>query len=400
MRTFFVFAAVVLALWTVLWIRLQIRFKYNSGFWCHQPVFHVYDLYYWVTDVGIIRTVLPSRTKYVNLEQINTCEWKEVTQAQSQEITVLVQQNYFRPNEENRYCPLWENIGPYFQSSRSWWSFGYDDQKKTMIGCISSRPMHVSFAVSSPFKPMQVYYVDFLCVHQNWRKKNMAAQLIQTHEYRQAHSTGICVSLFKREDQLTGIVPVTVFKCHCFEIKAISASSSASTSLVRPCVAEGRGEEEFHHFLQRQTTEEPDKWQLVIYPPSLPTLVALVQSNNWCIQTACRHGHIQAAFVFRKTCLTWSRKSEILSCILSIRTKSMSVSDFIAAFYVALSQTLTTMTTTTPFQHLSMEDISDNGCIIQDLLLSQKCQTTCNMAYYFYNFAHRPLASHQCLLLL
>lgn len=47
-----------------------IKLKYP--FWAIQPVFHFYDLYYWIINAGIIRPELPSKNKYTNFNKINT----------------------------------------------------------------------------------------------------------------------------------------------------------------------------------------------------------------------------------------------------------------------------------------------------------------------------------------
>ena len=89
-----------------------------------------------------------------------------------------------------------------------------------LVGLITSRPLHVQINLGSTFKKIDVYYVDYLCVNKIWRKKNIAPQLIQTHEYNQSHSNRkICVSLFKREEELTGIIPLTVYKTYCFPLR-------------------------------------------------------------------------------------------------------------------------------------------------------------------------------------
>ena len=48
---------------------------------------------------------------------------------------------------------------------------------------ITSRPLEV-YINSTCF---WTYYVDYLCVHKQHRKKTIAPQLIQTHEYFQRH---------------------------------------------------------------------------------------------------------------------------------------------------------------------------------------------------------------------
>ena len=63
----------------------------------------------------------------------------------------------------------------------------------------------------------KAFYVDNLCVHKDMRNKGIAPKIIQTHEYIQRHKNkNICVSLFKREGNLTGIVPLTIYTTYQF----------------------------------------------------------------------------------------------------------------------------------------------------------------------------------------
>ena len=47
-----------------------VRLKFK--FWALQPVFHFYDLYYWVVNVGIIMHELPEKNRYTNFRSITT----------------------------------------------------------------------------------------------------------------------------------------------------------------------------------------------------------------------------------------------------------------------------------------------------------------------------------------
>jgi hypothetical protein len=93
-----------------------------------------------------------------------------------------------------------------------------------LIAVITGRPLHITFFNTNKSNKIKgeldVYYIDYLCVDKLHRKKNIAPQLIQTHEYNQSHlNRNICVSLFKREEELTGIIPLTVYKTYCFNMR-------------------------------------------------------------------------------------------------------------------------------------------------------------------------------------
>jgi len=208
-----------------------IRLKYK--FWALQPVFHFYDVYYWFVNVGIIHKDLPEKNMYVNLKKIITKDYEKIDELTKKQIITLIRLNYYR-NNENKYDPKIDNIVPYFigHNTKTFWSYFVDTEllidnktgktieEKKIIGIITSRPLHVKINSNRQDSEFDVYYVDYLCVNKNWRKKNIAPQLIQTHEYNQSHNNKkISVSLFKREEELTGIIPLTVYKTYCFNMK-------------------------------------------------------------------------------------------------------------------------------------------------------------------------------------
>ena len=192
-----------------------------------QPVFHYYDFNYWFYSKGIIRKELPEKNKYTNFKDIFFTKFDKMNDKQIQEMIILIQNNYLN-NKENQFNPQKNNIIPYFKNhfAESYCSLYYEEilledvrnnsfiPTIKMIGVLTSRPLHVYIKN----KLLDVYYVDYLCVDKSYRKKNIAPQLIQTHEYLQSHSNKkIAVSLFKREDNLTGIIPICVYKTFCFK---------------------------------------------------------------------------------------------------------------------------------------------------------------------------------------
>ena len=207
-----------------------IRIKYR--FWAVQPVYHFYDVYYWFFNIGIIRHELPEKNRYTNFKDIETITTNKLLNDDSimkdklTNFMDLIQLNYLR-NDDNTFLPEKENIIPYFEghNSPAFFSFFWEpdvliDVKtnttiytKMLVGAITSRPLTVTiYKTNNPdVVKFDTFYVDYLCVKKGFRKKNIAPQLIQTHEYNQCHTNkNICVSLFKREGELTGIIPLTV----------------------------------------------------------------------------------------------------------------------------------------------------------------------------------------------
>ena len=64
-----------------------------------------------------------------------------------------------------------------------------------------------------------LYYVDNLCVHPDFRKSGIAPELIQTHYYNlRKNNSKIRICLFKREGDMTAIVPLTTYETTIFNV--------------------------------------------------------------------------------------------------------------------------------------------------------------------------------------
>lgn len=380
---------------------MYIRIKYR--FWALQPVFHFYDIYYWFINIGIIRHELPEKNRYVNLKNIKTINYEAVDNNLLNQIVTLIQLNYLR-NNDNIFKPLKENIIPYFvgHSSKTFWSF-YNEkdllidnktnltiESEKIIAVITSRPLHVIINVNKK-NVFDVYYVDYLCVHKGWRKKNIAPQLIQTHEYNQSHlNKKICVSLFKREEELTGIIPLTVYKTYCFNMRKWG----------QPQMLEARiglltGDKQNMYYLYNFMNETSGLWDIMIYP-EISNLIELVITKNIFVKMLVINTNIAAVYIFRKTCTFIEKGKEALSCIASIKGNNISVSEFIQGFKMA---TWSIIKTHRNYQYLVMEDISNNNFIINNISIKTYPTAVSPTAYFFYNFAYSPFKNDKCFII-
>ena len=387
----------------LFFIYVRLTFK----FWSMQPVFHVYDFYYWFVNVGIIRKELPSKNRYVNFNKIKTKCFENISELTQKQIITLIRLNYYR-NKENKYDPHTKNVIPYFagHNAPTFWSYYlepvlYIDNKtsktiedRQIVGVITSRPLHV-IIFNNNKSIFDVYYVDYLCVNKNWRKKNIAPQLIQTHEYNQSHNNRkICVSLFKREEELTGIIPLTIYKTYCFPIRQhMFDQLEASVTILT-------GDKQNMYYLYEFLTtlnNEVKHWEILIYP-EISNIMELVATKNLFIKMLVIDGNIEAIYIFRKTCTFIKKGREILSCIASIRKRKgvLSKEDFVRGFKASLWSIIKDNNN---FKYLTIEDISDNECIINDICLKSHPNIISPMAYFFYNFAYSPFKSGKCIII-
>ena len=388
---------------------IYIRLKYK--FWALQPVFHFYDIYYWFINVGIIRQELPDKNKYVNLKQIKVKPFEQINELTKKQIVTLIQLNYFINNDkkDNKYYPKTENIIPYFigHNSKTFWSYfiepellidnktGKIIEENKIIGAITSRPLHVkinTYNTNTNNNEFDVYYVDYLCVNKSWRKKNIAPQLIQTHEYIQSYENRqICVSLFKREEELTGIIPLTLYKAYCFNMR-----KWGQPELLNPRISILTGDKQnmYYFYNYINSLKNRQNFDILVYP-ELSNIIELVTTNNLFIKMLVIDGDIEGIYIFKKTCTFIEKDKEIISCISSINN-SLSNKEFIHGFKVSLWSILKEHNN---FQYLTMEDISDNKYIINNLCINTHPTAISPMAYFFYNFAYSPFKSEKCLII-
>jgi len=381
---------------------VYIRLKYK--FWVLQPVFHFYDIYYWFINVGVIRKELPEKNRYVNLQKITTKQFDQVDELTLKQLVLLIRLNYLR-NNENKFDPKKENIVPYFigHNTKTFWTYfmepellidnktGKTIEENKIISVMTSRPLHVKINNGRKDAIFDVYYVDYLCVHRGWRKKNIAPQMIQTHEYNQSHNNRqICVSLFKREEELTGIIPLTVYKTYCFNMR----------NWTNPGQLEARitiltGDKQNMYYLYNFINEMKNNWDIMIYP-EISNLMELVATQNLFVKMLVIDGNIEAAYIFRKTCTFIEKEKEIISCISSIKGTILTSNEFIKGFKVALWSIIKDHKN---FGYLTIEDISDNTSLINNISIRTHPLVVSPSAYFFYNFAYSPFKSEKCLII-
>ena len=384
---------------SILLIYIYIRLKF--GFWAIQPVFHVYDFKYMIKPPGIINDYLPEKNKYTNFKNIDTTVYAELTQIQKQRLTNLIRANYLRKGD-NTFLPTLENIVPYFtgHNDKSFFSFYNEpdfliDLKKgttinepKMVGLMTSRPIYVFINNGDKDAAFRAYYVDYLCVDKMYRKKGIAPQIIQTHEYNQRHlNKNIVVSLFKREDELTGIVPLCVYSTFGFSVNKWTKPNDLHPSYklleVNP---------QNFHFLFDFIKNNSNKFDIVINT-EVTNMIELIKSKNIFIYTILLNDEIICAYFFRKTCTFVEKNMEVLSCFASIKDcdDNIFIQGFKISFWKIASENY--------FGFAAIEEISHNNIIIDNIKNKTNPLIISPTAYFFYNFAYPTFRSEKVLII-
>jgi hypothetical protein len=258
---------------------------------------------------------------------------------------------------------------------------------KKVIGVMTSRPIYVVINNGHKEAKFRAYYVDYLCVDVLNRKKGIAQQLIQTHHYNQRRiNKNIVVSLFKREDELTGIVPLCVYSTYGFPVKTWTKpiDLSAEYSLVEVNAQN-------FHFLFSFIEQYAKKFDIVINT-EVTNIIELIKTKNIFIYTIIVDDQIVCAYFFRKSCVQVEKGMEVLSCFASISNTNDDI--FIQGFKISFWK----IAAENYFGFCAIEDISDNNIIINSIISKTKPLIVSPTAYFFYNFGYPTFKSNKVLI--
>ena len=379
-------------------IYIYVRIKY--GFWVLQPVFHIYDFGYMFNPPGIIQHSLPEKNKYTNFKDIDTIVFSELTSIQKTRFTNLIKTNYLQ-NKDNIFSPQTENIIPYFigHNDKSFITFFYKDEymldtkKGTMItdrqivGAMTSRPLNIIIK-NTKEQQFRAYYVDYLCVDKLYRKKGIAPQIIQTHHHNQRHlNKNIVVSLFKREDELTGIVPLCVYSTYGFSVDNWIKPNDLSGEY--KLLEINNTNFRFVYDFMRANNSMFD----IIINADISNILELIKTKNIFVYAVLCDENIICCYFYRKSCVQIDKGLEVLSCFASICNcdENIFIQGFKISFWKIAAENF--------FGFCAIENLSNNNIIINNIILKTKPLIISPTAYFFYNFAYTTFNSEKVLII-
>lgn len=398
----------------LVWILLMYYFKFKSKFWYLQPVYHLYDFNYYFYNKGIIMKELPKKNNYTDFKNIESVFIDKLDKDTINVFTSLIQQHYFK-NKDNKYFPKTENIIPYLNNPKSIITVFYEnkdhnkmssDIKKKIIGCMTAHPLRV---IINNYKiDFYVYYVDYLCVSKEHRGNQIAEKIIQTQEYTQRHlNRNISVSLFKREDELTGIVPMCVYKTYTFDMKNWELHKKTCHIIHNKdfknyniLLVDSQNIYFLNDFLKTLLSKQ--KYDICVFL-DISDLMELIVTKNIFIYMFMENNRILSCYFFRKVCTFVTKTTEFISLFSSIKNNwdDTIIDDniFIEGFKLSLKKMVSYYNEKRNYSHLIVEDISDNNIIIKNLKIKTCPDTILPTAYFFYNFAYRPFQSNKVLII-
>lgn len=359
-----------------LFLYIKIRFP----FWSKQPVFNVYNIYYWILQPGIINHIVNEKSKYIDRAHIKFRYYDTLTKKERTSLATFINKNYLN-KEHIHYHPTKQNVDAYFKHTvKPIYSFYKLKYTKRLIACITGRQLSVEL----PNKQFTCYYVDYLCIHKDYRKKGYAEKMIQTHEYYQRKNTNILVSLFKKETNLHLIVPLVIYKTYKFDMTLWENNVYFANNL---------------RLIKVTKKNIYDYWDIIYKNNSfskiicnISTLIELIETNNIIIYVLknITENTPMAIYMFKDNVTTYMN-NHIIECIGSVNTTTKAL--FVDGFSFLLKKIKQSYT------YLFIENLSDNYLLIDKIKQKHEPVQVTTYAYYFYNYAVRPMNNKNMLIL-
>lgn len=380
----------------VLLIIIFIYFKIKYQFWSIQPVFHIYDLHFWLFPNQIVNPSLPKINKFVKLLDVETFNIKNCPSDILTDACLFIKENYLR-SKYAEYLPNEDDIISYLQTqnNNSFLSIYWDNPitKSNIIGTITARPMYITFKNNNKNKNFIVNYIDNLTVKKSLRKNGYAPRLIQTHHYHIRHlnlHNKIC--LFKREGEMTAIIPLTTFPTSGYDISNIlNIKNNIKKNKIYSTIKVGKSNFSLFkdHFKQAVT-----KFNLQV-TIEITTLLNLILENKIIIYCSLFENEIHSFYIYRNTPSIIDNKYKCMEFICSINNSCFK-NDFFYGFLSSLQR----LHHKYNIQRIFIEETSDNHIITSSLgKININPLTISPTAFFLYNYATYSTPSKECIFL-
>lgn len=368
---------------------IYIRIKFQ--FWALQPVFHLYDLHHWLNPNRIIDESPPIINKYVNLVNIQTYAVLDAPMSLIKEASALIKTHYLR-SKLVEYLPEQEDIFEYFHTNLSTsyisvYTHFQSLNQPEIIGVITARPLFITFKQ----KPIIIVnYIDNLTVKKEKRKLGIAPSLIQTHHFhiRQLNmKTKVC--LFKREGDMTAIVPLTTYNSSSYDLSSVI---NITYNLPKCNVIKI----ENHNFIlfKEMVKQSYRRFECCINM-EVTTLYQLVIKGKIIIYVVIYLGEPVCCYVFKKMpCLVEVDKK----CIELITT--LSCCPYNDLFLTGFQSACRRIVRKYKISRVIIEEIGDTRNLINMLNVHKIYpKSQCPSAFFLYNYACYSIKPENCFLI-
>jgi len=390
----------------VIYLILSVYLRIKMPFWRTQPVFHIYNLSYWLRPPGIINVVPPPVNKFVNLSN-NTLLMVDAsnTTVSVSNATVSIStickfiRDYYIIHDAASYKPSEQDILAYLQccNQPSFFnvyqetSLPFGSNEREIVGAISARVLNVTLMKKKERITFPVYYIDNLCVNPGYRKKGIAPELIQTFYYTISRANPkVNAYLFKREGQLNAIVPLVCYDTYAFDMTNFQATEilTASMSLIELGV---QHLSLFIAFIKAQGS----KFECIVLP-DVSNVLNLIKLGKIKIYGILFQGELIAIYIFRCLELYYQEKKAV-ECITILSSDVKQSDILLTGFTISWLK----IKLTTRCDIVFIEETAHSKAVIQALdkntLVVRNFKSP--TAFFLYNYAAYSVPSAKTLLI-
>ena len=350
----------------ILWIIIWIYIKLTSKFWSTQPIFHYYNIYYWIFFRGIIHKIIPAPDKFYRYD-IKTHQ-KCIT---SEHIIFL--KNNYTTDELFKYNPTIDTILPYFSKDNTIIT-EYRISNKLM-GLITSRKIKFIYNNIS----YDAYYPDNLCIHPSLRRTNITPGIISSHMYNQRQIKDLAISISKREGKLSRQVPIISYYTYGFNLYNLNFSFCQKLNIAQLGINNIRE-------ITDIITNSKFKFKIM---PIFSTFFELIKNNIVMVYAIIKKNEIKALWFIRPSD-SYYKEKKMIECISSINL-SLPINDFKLLSLKLLDSFKENI--------IKIENLSDNNLIISILQNNKTPLFLIRMEYYYYNFIQLPLKENEAFII-
>jgi hypothetical protein len=399
----------------VIYLIISLIIRLKMQFWRTQPVFHLYNLKYWLKPPGFINKQPPPVNKYVNLvnnKLINLSSEGE-NDGEKVKIKKICQfiQDYYVLHPTASYKPSQEDILAYLQSTNEPSFFNVYQEPtyllengvpsgsldEEIIGVASIRVLNVTLhpkREKDKKRKKQIafpaYYVDNLCVKPAYRKKGIPPQIIQTFYYNLSRTNPkVNAYMFKREGKLTAIVPLVYYESHSFDITHFQTDVLLNPSMTLLDIKEQQLNV-LINFIKDQKTN----FDCTILP-DVSSFLHLVKLEKLLVYGILLGNELIAAYIFRPLELYYEGKKtmECIAIISNCKTSEVLVAGF--------NMSLLRSKTKSGADILLLEGTGHSEPVIKALLKNNTVfkKFTSPTAFYLYNYACYSFKKERTLLI-
>lgn len=320
----------------------------------------------------IIQKELPEKNKYFNFRNLVFKDVKTLSNREKIKIVELLQKNYYN-DKTGRYTPKQDNIFPYLlqHDDNSYVSLYYINKK--LVGFLSGRSVYIEIKGHK----VKSYYADFLCVHKEYRKKNIAPQLIQTHQYKQSYANrNIMVSLFKKERHANYFMKLVSYHSYCFDI------TTWKTYLMHSSVKIIEINNSNLNILIDFVKINKIKFDCFI-SVSMGNLSQLLSTKNILVYCVVIDNVCYSCY-FLRNITTYYDDKPVIELFTSIKNCSDNL------FNYAFSNVIYSLKK--KYKYIIIENISHNETILNNILIKYRYIFKEKTYFQFYNYASLPIS--------